>query len=187
MRKRGAGGGGQGRLTKHSILALDGCIQHPTRHRRGKTVLCQSTHSCVPSATTYVPGGMQMATPTVGIATHQMRQLGVFGSYRNCSTRGEWDMPTKTTDTIKCPHCSVCQELSELRDEFDALCEDAFRQIACYCDSEDDPRNGWWDTMALSTARELGDWLVKFGRWERHPSGYGRRWFYRPIETPLSS
>lgn len=42
-------------------------------------------------------------------------------------------------------------------------------------------RAGWWDTMALSHVRELGDRLVELKLWEKHPSGYGRRWFYRPL------
>lgn len=39
---------------------------------------------------------------------------------------------------------------------------------------------GYYDTLASSTARDIGDALVQAGRWERHPDGYGRRWFYRP-------
>ena len=42
-------------------------------------------------------------------------------------------------------------------------------------------RAGWWDTMALSHVQEAGDALVELGLWERHPDGYGRRWFYRPV------
>ena len=38
---------------------------------------------------------------------------------------------------------------------------------------------GWTDTMALSHVRDAGERLVELGIWERHPDGYGRRWFYR--------
>jgi NTP pyrophosphatase (non-canonical NTP hydrolase) len=41
---------------------------------------------------------------------------------------------------------------------------------------------GWYDTNAIGTAVEAGDRLVELGLWERHPDGYGRRWFYRPIK-----
>ena len=60
------------------------------------------------------------------------------------------------------------------------LIEDAFRQIAHKV--EDGWNVGWWDAMANSVARNLGDGLVSAGIWERHPDGIGRRWFYRKIE-----
>lgn len=44
-------------------------------------------------------------------------------------------------------------------------------------------RAGWWDTCALSHVQSAADELVKLGLWERHPDGYGRRWFYRPVES----
>lgn len=39
---------------------------------------------------------------------------------------------------------------------------------------------GYFDTMAISCWREVGDRLVDAGAWEIHPEGFGRRWFYRP-------
>jgi len=43
------------------------------------------------------------------------------------------------------------------------------------------PQDGdWFDSHALSTWRDIGDYLVKHAGWERHPSGVGRRQFYRP-------
>ena len=41
----------------------------------------------------------------------------------------------------------------------------------------------WIDTSALGAYRDIGDYLVKHAGWERHPSGVGRRQFYRPPET----
>ena len=41
---------------------------------------------------------------------------------------------------------------------------------------------GWWDSMANSNVCNMGDRLVELGLWERHPDGYGRRWFYRPLQ-----
>jgi hypothetical protein len=56
----------------------------------------------------------------------------------------------------------------------------------------DGPRAGRWDTLCMSGACVAGDALVKAGRFERHPDGYGRRWFYRPVaatatETHINS
>jgi len=43
------------------------------------------------------------------------------------------------------------------------------------------PQDGdWFDSHALSTWRDVGDYLVEHAGWERHPSGVGRRQFYRP-------
>ncbi len=39
---------------------------------------------------------------------------------------------------------------------------------------------GYYDTCSNSTACRIGDALAQAGFWERHPDGYGRRWFYRP-------
>jgi hypothetical protein len=71
-----------------------------------------------------------------------------------------------------------CESLEELLVE-------GFCQIAHL--EKDGPRAGWWDTMALSAARNVGDQLVKLGKWERHPDGYGRRWWYRPISQVQGS
>lgn len=71
-------------------------------------------------------------------------------------------------------------EIVRLREEIAELTDEAFREIAHLCTGRD-PRAGWWDSCARSTARNLGDRLVELGKWERHPDGWGRRWFYRPI------
>lgn len=43
------------------------------------------------------------------------------------------------------------------------------------------PQDGdWYDSRALSTWRDIGEYLVKHAGWQRHPSGVGRRQFYRP-------
>lgn len=51
-------------------------------------------------------------------------------------------------------------------------------EIICNVGHYDD---GWWDTLAMSSAMEAGDRLVELGLWERKPGGHGRRQFYRPI------
>ena len=80
---------------------------------------------------------------------------------------------------------SIVAELNEFRIGVTDLVEDAFCQIAWKIN--EGTRAGWWDTCALSTARDLGDRLVYLGTWERHPEGHGRRWFYRPIEATGSA
>lgn len=77
-------------------------------------------------------------------------------------------------------------EIQELRDELLEYVEDAFQQLAYRC-REGEPKCGWWDSTALSTACDLGNKLVELGEWERHPDGYGRRWFYRPIEKVVKA
>jgi hypothetical protein len=66
-------------------------------------------------------------------------------------------------------------EIKGLKDELAEFVQVSFRQIA------HQQADGWWDTMALSTAVSLGDKLVELGTWKRQPKGGGRRWFYRPI------
>lgn len=61
-------------------------------------------------------------------------------------------------------------DISETEED---LIESAFLQLAHLCE------DGWYNTMAISTTRDLGDYLVKTGRWERRDNGHGRRWFYR--------
>lgn len=63
-----------------------------------------------------------------------------------------------------------------------ATLEGCMRSLASRVESG--PRVGWYDTCALSVCRDLGDLLVELGRWERHPKGVGRRWFYRPLPEP---
>lgn len=67
------------------------------------------------------------------------------------------------------------------------LLEAALGQGAIY--SEDFPfvvdvpgTSGWLDTGAISTYRDIGDWLVQNAGWERHPTGKpgSRRQWYRP-------
>jgi len=44
--------------------------------------------------------------------------------------------------------------------------------------------DGWYDTMAISQWRDLGDLLVRTGRWVQQDGrtwGGGRRQFYRPL------
>lgn len=74
------------------------------------------------------------------------------------------------------------KQITELQSDRIEDLENAFRQIAHRVTSS--TMAGWWDTMALSTAKGMGEQLVAAGLWERHPDGCGRRWFYRPIEEP---
>jgi len=68
-------------------------------------------------------------------------------------------------------------ENKALREQVVEALEDAFFAIA-HLVAEGD-RQGWYDSQARSTARSAGDELVELGVFERHPDGYGRRWFYR--------
>jgi hypothetical protein len=71
-------------------------------------------------------------------------------------------------------------EVARLRE----LLLDAFFQLAA--EVRDGSMAGWWDSLALSTVRDVGDELVAAGLLERHPDGAGRRWFYRPGTGPLA-
>lgn len=59
----------------------------------------------------------------------------------------------------------------------------AFRSLACEIPDDDNASEltGWWDNCANGTTDSLGEWLVDYGTWERHPTrGHGGRQFYRP-------
>lgn len=45
----------------------------------------------------------------------------------------------------------------------------------------DGDKAGWHDSCANSDVCHAGHSLVKFGTWEIHPGGVGRRQFYRPL------
>ena len=68
----------------------------------------------------------------------------------------------------------------ELRAELIETAEYAFYSGAC--ERSPGKFEGWWDTMALSDLCRFGDTLVDAGVFERHPDGYGRRQFYRPVQ-----
>lgn len=82
-------------------------------------------------------------------------------------------------------HCVYCRCLAaeakvrQLEEELTEELDMAFRQIAHYGD------DGWWDTLALSTAVDLGDRLAELGTWERRADGVGRVQFYRPVKTDV--
>lgn len=71
-------------------------------------------------------------------------------------------------------------EVERLKQELIEVLDESMRNIANF--NKDGSRAGWWDTMALSVACEIGDRLVELGTWKRHADGCGRRWFYRPVE-----
>jgi len=69
-------------------------------------------------------------------------------------------------------------EKKRLRERLIEALEDAFFAIA-HLVQDDTDRKGWYDSQARSTAVDVGNQLVELGVLERHPDGYGRRWFYR--------
>lgn len=71
----------------------------------------------------------------------------------------------------------LLKQTAELEGDLAEYLDDAFRQIA---HREED---GWWDTMALSTATGLGDRLCEMGLWEVRPGNLGRRQWFRPVDT----
>ena len=72
------------------------------------------------------------------------------------------------------------REIERLREELAELIDDAFRRFASEQYGGD--RHGWWDTCGLTLAMMYGDRLVELGLWEKHPTGHGRRWWYRPVK-----
>lgn len=72
--------------------------------------------------------------------------------------------------------------LTKALDYIEQLLEESFMDNAYY--EKEGARAGWWDSGAKSSVRNLGDELVELGKWERHPDGVGRRWWYRLKETP---
>ena|GEM_PF-5883324 len=67
----------------------------------------------------------------------------------------------------------------ELREDHIDFVKDAFMSgsaeaTGCFA--------GWYDTLGFSELCDYGDELVEAGKFEKHPDGYGRRQFYRPIE-----
>ena len=76
---------------------------------------------------------------------------------------------------MSCPHCD------KTRAELVKYLGEAFRAAGAYYVESGD-KAGWWDSGAHGTVRDFGDRLVELGLWERHPDGYGRRWFYRPLK-----
>lgn len=60
------------------------------------------------------------------------------------------------------------------------LVEDLFLELADEVSDKSSNKCGWFDSMAKSDAVRYGDELVELGRYEKHPDGHGRRWFYRP-------
>ena len=74
-----------------------------------------------------------------------------------------------------------CDGLQRLMDKAASVVEGAAIQNLHLI--EDGHMAGWYDTMAITSNVELGDWLVEAGLWEMNPTGFGRRWFYRPSPT----
>lgn len=97
------------------------------------------------------------------------------------------------------PHGECRHEIQRLETELRALRERCERlETICVASWESiicnecariyrGDRAGWYDSCALSHVVEAGEELVKAGRWERHPGGYGRRQFYRPVQQPTAS
>lgn len=64
------------------------------------------------------------------------------------------------------------------------LLEEAMVELCAF--TKDGKYAGYYDDLAHRTTLEIGDALVEAGRWERHPDGCGRRWFYRPKQKEAS-
>ena len=72
----------------------------------------------------------------------------------------------------------MAQRLEASDEVIEEMCEDVMTSRGMFC--REGEFCGWYDTCALSDVRDAGDRLVALGKWERHPDGYGRRWWYRP-------
>lgn len=81
-------------------------------------------------------------------------------------------------ETLRQKYLAAREEIGSLKAELAGWLDIAFR-LRAY-EVRRGARAGWWDTQALSQVKLLGDRLVELGKWERHPSGRGRRWWYRP-------
>ena len=95
-------------------------------------------------------------------------------AYAKASTYGNVQNDARTVE----------KEIEELRAEnaeIAELTEECFQVLAFLVPKGE--MNGWWDTCALTSAKNYGDRLVEFGLYERHPDGVGRRWFYRRLEN----
>lgn len=75
------------------------------------------------------------------------------------------------------------EEIKSLKAELIEFLDEAIRCRAYLV--KDGEMAGWWDSMASSDVCDFGDRLVELNVWERHPDGYGRRWFYRPKKKDI--
>jgi hypothetical protein len=75
----------------------------------------------------------------------------------------------------------IADELAALRQEVIELNETILLNVGhTMTDRDRQPEKvGWIDACALRDATMAGDRLCELGVYERHPSGIGRRWFYR--------
>lgn len=82
---------------------------------------------------------------------------------------------------------SLRAKLDKANAEILELKQDMFYQSAIRVTERDCGQSlelvGWYDSCAESSLMGLGDELVEAGVFEKHPNGYGRRWFYRPISS----
>jgi len=112
-----------------------------------------------------------------------MEQLARFATETQAISSADWH---DYANAVICVSFKERQELidknSILKDRCSDLIEDLFLELADEISDESSDRFGWFDTMAKSDAVRYGDELVELGVYERHPDGYGRRWFYRPIK-----
>jgi hypothetical protein len=95
----------------------------------------------------------------------------------------EWDIPVLEDHAARLVEEAVV-EITALRTKLVQASEAAFTHVAYYCDDETfGSRRGWYDTMSLQLACDLGDLLVELGKWERQIGGTGRKRYYRPLPT----
>lgn len=101
-----------------------------------------------------------------------------FGPAEGEPTLRELDQ--EETETAWAEVAKLRAKVERLRGELLKVLNAAMREGAPYITTGD--RQGWWDSEARRSICDIGDRLVELGIWERHPDGYGGRWFYRPIE-----
>ena len=86
------------------------------------------------------------------------------------------------------PHAACRERIAELEAEVALLKDELAESLVAtlrssWCSISTGTMAGWVDSCAMATAMEAGDRLVELGLWERHPNGYGRRWFYRRVQA----
>ena len=83
--------------------------------------------------------------------------------------------PDRIVDRLNAQH----RQIEGLQEEVVEYLEAIMYQEGAAVTSGD--RKGWWDSMCMSNVNMAGRRLAELGKWEVHPDGFGRRWFYRPI------
>lgn len=77
-------------------------------------------------------------------------------------------------------HAALLREVKRLEREVIEWMEDSIYSNG-FTETDGD-RKGWTETMAKGSVMNTCEELVRMGKWEKHPNGVGRRWWYRRIE-----